>query len=101
MRTRVEDYADSIRVVGVGYRDKFDLPLEIVDRIVTPQLSVGEIVEDVHVSDESEHDWRVGQHLVVPAGQEAVDVLSRLLPPAIHHQPLQEPHVEQDERLLL
>ena len=76
------------------------MPLEILGCIITPQLALGEVVEDVEVSDESERGVRIDQHLVVPAGQEALDVPSRLLPPAVRHQALQEPHVEEDARLL-
>lgn len=105
VRARVEDRADSLGVVGVGHGygwwDSFDLHLEVAGRVVTPELAVGEIVKDVELSDESERGVRLGNHLVVPAGDEAVDVPTRLLPPAVHHQALQEPHVEEGARLVL
>lgn len=101
VRVHVEDYAYSLAVVRVGHGGGDSLPPKIVCRIVTPQLTVGEIVEHVQVSDESERGWRIDQHLVAPARQETVDIPSRLVPPAVHNQSLQEAHVKEDVRLVL
>lgn len=86
--------------VGLDHagRESVELVLEIVGRIDAPQLPLGEVVENVEASDESERGVRVD---LVPVRQEAAEVLSRLLPPAVHHQALQEPQIEKDARLVL
>ena len=102
MRAPEQDCAESRGVVRVladnGGRDNVDLVPEILGQIDALQLALGEVVENVEASEESERGGRVE---LVLARQEVAQVLSRLLPPAVRHQAPQASHVQEDARLVL
>ena len=82
-------------------RESVELGLEIIGRIDPPQLPLGEIIENVEASNESERGGRGVRFDLIQAWQEAAEVLSRLLPPAGRHLAPEEPHIEEDARLVL